>query len=151
MAATVWLFLLASCGRPPSVEQQIIATIRQMEEEVEAGESHDFLQHIDAGFSGPNEAMTRDQVRALLLIQLNQYQRLRAQLFPIHVSPAGADAADARFRALVTGGPGWIPESGQVYAFQTHWRRDGGDWLLVAADWEPVPLEEALQDVVPAN
>jgi hypothetical protein len=65
-------------------------------------------------------------------------------LFPIHVEDRGDDQAAAWFRALVTGGPGWLPESGQVFEFETHWRMEDGEWLLVVANWDPVPLDEVL-------
>jgi hypothetical protein len=98
------------------------------------------MAHLSEDFSGQNGSLNRDQVRALLIMQLNRYQRLQGQLFPIQVVETGADAASASFRALVTGGPGWIPESGQVFQFETHWRRVDGEWLLHAADWTPEPL-----------
>ena len=60
------------------------------------------------------------------------------------MSETGELTASANFRALVTGGPGWIPESGQVFDFVTQWRNEEGQWLLTSADWDPVPLEEAL-------
>ena len=143
-AVALVLLLGPGCGQELTVEQQIIAVIREMEARVEAGERRPFMAHIHPDFAAQNGAMNRDQVRALLVTQLNRYKRLQAQLFPIAVEQTGADEATARFRALVTGGPNWIPESGQVYAFETRWLRVDGDWLLLAADWDPVPLEEVL-------
>jgi outer membrane murein-binding lipoprotein Lpp len=143
-AAVLALLLVSGCGQELTVEQQIIAVIREMEARVEAGERRPFMTHIHPEFTAQNGAMNRDQVRALLVTQLNRYKRLQAQLLPIRVEQTGADEATARFRALVTGGPGWIPESGQVYAFESRWLRVDGDWLLLAADWDPVPLEEVL-------
>jgi hypothetical protein len=137
-----------SCSQPLTVEQQIIATIRQMEEKIEAGERRRFMTHISDDFLGQQGMMTREQVRALVIMQLNRHQRLQARLFPIRVTETGETTAAADFRALVTGGPKWIPESGQVYEFETRWRLDGDEWLLEAADWEPVPLDEALQDAL---
>ena len=141
------VLLLAGCGQSQSVEQQVIATIRQMEEKIEAGQRLAFMEHVDDAFSGQQGSMNRDQVRALVIFQLNRYKELQAQLFPISVTETGPDTATAEFRALVTGGPGWIPDSGRVYDFQTGWRLDGGDWLLVSADWKPVPLEEVLENL----
>ena len=141
------VLLLAGCGQSQSVEQQVIATIRQMEEKIEAGQRLAFMEHVDDAFSGQQGSMNRDQVRALVIFQLNRYKELQAQLFPISVTETGPDTATAEFRALVTGGPGWIPDSGRVYDFQTGWRLDGGDWLLVSADWKPVPLEEVLESL----
>jgi hypothetical protein len=141
--------LLVACSQPLTVEQQVIAAIRQMEEKIEAGERRAFMDHIAEEFSGQDGRMNRDQVRALVVFQLRRFERLQAQLFPITVTETGPDTATAGFRALVTGGPGWIPERGQVYDFSTDWRRSDGEWLLVAAEWEPVPLDEVL-DKLPA-
>jgi len=131
---------LASCGGQLTVEQQIIATIRDMEARIEAGERRPFMAHVSEDFRGQGGSMNREQLRALMIMQLNRYQRLQGQLFPIQVVETGAGAASASFRALVTGGPSWIPESGQVFQFETHWRRVDGEWLLHAADWTPEPL-----------
>lgn len=139
--------LLIGCSQPLTVEQQVIATIRQMEEKIEAGHRLAFMEHVDEAFSGQQGSMNRDQVRALVIFQLNRYKELQGQLFPISVTETGPDTATAEFRALVTGGPGWIPDSGRVYDFQTGWRQDGGDWFLVSADWKPVPLDEVLDNL----
>jgi hypothetical protein len=135
---------LSACGESLTVEQQIIATIREMEAKIEAGERRPFMKHIAEDFKGQDGAMTREQVRAMVIFQLNRHKRLQAQLFPIHVRESGENSAVANFRALVTGGPNWIPDSGQVYDFETHWRLVEDEWLLVAASWTPVALEEAL-------
>ncbi len=139
--------LLAACDKPLTVEQQVISTIREMEARIEAGERRAFMEYIAEDFTAREGRMNRDQVRAMVVFQLNRYERLQAQLFPIAVIETGAETAEARFRALVTGGPNWIPDSGQVYDFQTAWRRDGDDWMLVSADWEPVPLDEVIENL----
>jgi hypothetical protein len=132
------LALLAGCGDGPTVEQQVIATIREMEARIEAGERRPFMAYVSEDFRGQGGSLNRDQLRALLIMQLNRYQRLQGQLLPIHVEETGEDTATARFRALVSGGPGWIPEGGQVFEFRTGWRQVDGEWQVVAADWEPV-------------
>lgn len=134
----------AACSKPLTVEQQVIATIRNMEAHVEAGERRPFMEYIAEDFSGQDGTMTRDQARAFMVYQMNRNRRLQAQLFPIQVTETSATTARATFRALVTGGANWIPERGQVYDFDTRWRRDGDDWLLVSANWTPTPLEEVL-------
>lgn len=136
--------LLTACGEELTVEQQVIATIREMEAHIEAGERRPFMDYISADFSGQNGRLNREQLRALMIMQLNRYQRLQGQLFPIRVEETGDDSATARFRALVTGGPDWIPDSGQVFDFETHWRQTDGEWKVTAATWSPVPLDEAL-------
>ena len=126
---------LASCSQPLTVEQRIIASIREMEAKIETGERRSFMEHIAEDFTGQGGALNRDQVRAIVIFQLNRHQRLQAQLFPIHVAESGENTATATFRALVTGGPNWIPESGQVFDFETHWRLVDDEWYLYKASW----------------
>jgi len=132
---------LGACGQQLTVEQRVIATIRDMEARIEAGERRAFLAHIADDFSGQHGAMTREQARAMVIFQLNRYKQLQVQLFPIRVAEQGDARATARFRALVTGGPGWIPEQGQLFEFETGWRLDGDEWMLVSASWKPVGSE----------
>lgn len=143
---------LTACDKPLTVEQKVIHTIREMEAKIEDGERRAFMKHIGEGFTAQDGRMNRDQVRALVVFQLNRYERLQGQLFPISVLETGPETAEANFRALVTGGPNWIPDSGQVYDFETEWRLEDGDWLLVAANWDPVPLDEVLDKIpLPSN
>jgi len=136
--------VMGGCNQPLTVEQRVIATIRDMEARIEAGERRAFMAHIADDFKGQHEAMTRDQVRAMVLFQLNRHKSLQAQLFPIRVTDLGDQKASAVFRALVTGGPNWIPESGQVFDFDTQWRMVDDEWMLTSASWTPVALDEAL-------
>ena len=138
------IFLLAglsACSKPLTVEQRVIASIRDMEASIEAGERRSFMRHIAEDFTAQDGGMTREQVRAMLILQLNRHKRLQAQLFPIHVTQAGDNTAVAGFRALVTGGPKWFPDSGQVFDFETHWRLEGDEWYLYAANWTPAVLD----------
>jgi len=135
---------LSACSQPLTVEQRIIAVIREMEAKVEGGERRPFMEHIAEDFTGQDGAMTREQTRTLFIYQLNRHKRLQAQLFPIHVKHTSENTATADFNALVTGGPNWLPESGQVFDFETHWRLVNDEWLIYSANWTPVPLEEAL-------
>jgi hypothetical protein len=128
---------LASCSQPLTVEQRIIASIREMEAKIEAGERRSFMQHIAEDFTGQGGVLTRDQLHAMVIFQLNRHQRLQAQLFPIHVTETNGNTATATFRALVTGGPNWIPDSGQLFDFETHWRLVDDEWYLYAASWTP--------------
>lgn len=135
--------VLTACEKPLTVEQRVIATIRDMEASIEAGERRNFMQHIAADFTGQG-GINRDQARALVVYQLNRHKNLQAQLFPIRVVERNPNSAEASFRALVTGGPGWIPENGQLFDFETHWVRVDDEWLLQAATWTPVRLDGAL-------
>lgn len=146
------LLLLAACSQALTVEQQVIHTIREMETKIEDGHRRAFLEHLAEDFSAQDGRMNREQVRALVVFQLQRYEQLQGQLFPISVIETGPDTAAANFRALVTGGPHWIPDAGQVYDFATKWRLEDGGWMLVAANWKPVPLDEVLDNLpLPEN
>ena len=86
-----------------------------------------------------SDATTVEAIRVM-----REKRRLRAQLFPIYVQQKGGlqppTQASAQFNILVTGGAGLLPDSGQLFAVETDWILDGGDWLLIRADWESVDL-----------
>jgi len=133
---------LVSCGQKLTVEQQVIATLRNMEAAAEEGRHLDFMENVANDFSAQQGAMGRLEFHRFMIFQINQHRRLQAQFFPIFVTETGEDTASAHFKLLVTGGAGLLPESGQLFEVETRWVRDGGDWLLSQADWEPVRLPE---------
>ena len=129
---------LASCGGGGTPEARIVETMDRMEEAAEAAERGAFMAHVHDDFRGQGGALTREDFRGWLLLQLNRHQRMRAQRFPAEVRLLNAEEAVAEFNVLVTGGRGLLPEEGRLLAVSTVWRRDGDDWLLLEADWTPV-------------
>jgi len=129
---------LGACSHGPSAEEQIRAVIGQLEAHGEQGERRAFMALVAEDFSAQQGSLSRDEFRALLIIQWNRYRRLSAQLGPISVQVSSGTEAQARFQALITGGPGLIPENGQLYDIHTRWRKVNDEWLLAGADWKPV-------------
>ena len=142
--AILLMAAFTACSKPLTVEQHVIAAIREMEARIEDGERRPFMRHVSEDFSGQKGQLNRQQLYGLVIYQLNRHQRLHAQLFPITVRETGEETASANFRALITGGPGWIPDRGQFYDFETLWRLEGGKWKLTGANWKPVPLDKIL-------
>ena len=136
------LLLLSGCREELSVEQQVIASIETMEAAAEDGRHLDFMGHVAAGFQAQYESMDRREFHRFMIFQINQHRRLQARFFPIYVTETGVDTASAHFNILVTGGGNLLPESGQVFAVETSWIRDSGDWKLNFADWEPIELPD---------
>ena len=134
------LLQTGGCEESLSVEQQIIIQIRDMESLIENGERREFMKHVAAKFSGQRQSVNRDQLNALILYQFNRHRNLQAQLLPIHVTALTPELAEARFNALLTGGPGALPDSGQVYEITTRWELREEEWMLVGAEWEPADL-----------
>lgn len=133
--------LLTACGEELSVEQQVIATLESMEQSAEEGRHLDFMSHVADDFSGQYGGMDRRGFHRFMIFQMSENRRLQAQLFPIRVRENNNAGASASFKILVTGGAGLLPDRGQLFAVKTDWVRDGSDWLLSVAEWEPVDLE----------
>jgi hypothetical protein len=134
------LLLLGGCSSELSLEQQIVATLRNMEAHIEAGERRDFMDYVADDFRGQGGELNHDQLNGLLLYQLRRYQKVHAQLLPVSVQPAGLDEAEASFQILLTGGAGLLPENGQLYQVSSLWRFQEGQWLLQSAQWQPVSV-----------
>ena len=133
------LFLLAACGPDASIEDQVKGRIASMELAGENGERANFRAHVATGFGAQQGQMTRDDFRRFMFLQMNQRRRIQAQLFPITVTVQSANLAEARFKALVTGGgAGWFPAEGQLFNITTQWSFEDGEWMLWQADWEPI-------------
>jgi len=141
-ATVLVVVLLAACGEKLTVEQQVIATLRNMEYAAEEGQHLDFMGYIADTFKGQQGSMDRREFHRFMIFQINQHRRLQAQFFAIYVKETGGDTATAHFKILVTGGAGLVPDSGQLYEVDTQWQRDGGDWVLSGADWEAVRLPD---------
>ena len=138
LAALLFAVLLAACGPEGTVADQVRARIAAMESAGEAGERAAFMAFVADGFQAQDRSMTRDDFRRFMFFQFSQQRRIQAQLFPITVEERGPNLAAARFKALVTGGGGLIPDDGQLFDIETEWALEGGDWMLWRADWQPV-------------
>ena len=136
------VLLLAACSDELTVEQQVIATLRNMEYAAEEGQHLEFMTYVADSFGAQQGSMDRREFHRFMIFQINQNRRLQAQFFPIFVTETDENTASAHFRILVTGGAGLLPESGQLFEVETSWLRDGGDWDLTEADWEPVYLPD---------
>lgn len=142
LGAALVVLLLEACSKELSVEQQIIATLRNMEYAAEEGQHLEFMSYIADSFGAQQGSMDRREFHRFMIFQINQKRRLQAQFFPIYVKDLQDGQASAHFRLLVTGGAGLLPDSGQLFEVDTVWISSGGDWMLTNADWEPVRLPD---------
>lgn len=131
---------LAACGGEVSVTEQVKAAIAELEALGEEGNRSGFMDRVTEDFQGQGGTLTRDDFGSMLVLQWSQHRRISAQLFTIEVTELGPTLATAKFRVLLTGGAGLIPESGQMYAVETSWQAADGQWQLFRASWEPVGL-----------
>jgi len=129
------LVVLAGCAKTPDVEQ-IQAQIEQQEVSAEAGEIGRFMDGIAEDFSGQQGALDAQGLRDMLRVQLLANTRIKVALSGVKVEVTG-DTATAEFSALLTGGPGFIPDAGKLVQVATAWRKIDGQWQVVNATWDP--------------
>jgi len=144
----LWVFVvvlaglaLTGCHKELSVEQQVIASLENMEQSAEEGRHLEFMSYVADDFRGQYGGMDRREFHRFMIFQMSENRRLHAQLFPIRVKEISEGQASAQFNILVTGGGGLLPDRGQLFEVETGWVRDDGDWLLSEANWEPVYME----------
>ena len=134
----LFVAVLAGCGSETSTEQAINEAMDAMEAHGEAGERGDFMDYLAADFRAQGGDFDREAFRQFLLMQWNRHQRIHVQRFPADIEQTGPESARAQFRALLTGGRGLLPDTGQVYDFDTWWALEDGEWLMVSVRWEVV-------------
>lgn len=137
VGATILLALVA-CGPSTPDEEQIRAELRGMADALAESDVRGVLAPLADDFSGVTWNMDQRAARLMLQRELRAREQLRARLFDIEVEMRGEGRAMASFQVVLTGGSGLIPETGRWYRVDSGWRRDGNDWKMVSAEWEPV-------------
>lgn len=134
--AAVFALALPGCGAELDDEDAILQTIEDMTEAIEQGDVSAFMDPVAEDFVAINGRLDR---RALgLLVRRERLARdaIRVRRMDTEIELVGESRARATFRALATGGSGLLPDEGRFWRIETGWRRDGGDWKLVSAEWE---------------
>lgn len=127
--------LLAGCTRTPD-EQRIRNAIGAMHVAVSERTPKEFLRHVADDFTGDEGALDRAGVANLLRALILRHASIGALIGPIDIEIDG-DRAIARFPLTLTGGSGsLLPDSAGQYQFETGWRREGGTWLCLNAQWQ---------------
>lgn len=130
------LFLLATtlaacAGDTP--EQRLRDTIAAMAEAVEAKDPGGFIEHVSDDFDGDHGQFDRRSLRAFLTAQMMRKQSLGVTLGPLDVKVQG-DRATVRVDAIVTGGEGLIPDSGEHLDIESGWKLVDGEWVCYVAE-----------------
>ncbi len=132
------VLLLAGCADEGSPEFRLRQTLEAMETAIEAGKRDEFMESVDDDFTGSQGRFDRRGLSAMLRVQLMRHTRIGALTSNVEITLYDTRAT-VTMNLLLTGGPrAWMPESGQMYRVDTGWKDDGGDWMLISADWEPV-------------
>lgn len=126
---------LGACARP-SDEAQIRAAIGEMQQAIETGKPADFMRHIADDFTGDGGNIDKQGLHNFLRGQALTHTSIGITLVSTDVELQD-DRATVKLTVTMTGGSGrWLPERGSVQQIESGWRRQGGDWLCVNAQWQ---------------
>lgn len=134
-AAVLTLLLLAACSRAPD-ETRIRDAIAAMETAVETRNPRDFMSHVAEDFAGRDSGFDRSALHNLLRAQFLRNESVSVLIGPIDVVVQGDRATAAMTVTLSGGDRGLLPERGAIYAVETGWKKVGGDWLCLSANWQ---------------
>ena len=137
-ASLVALLLIGSiaCSRD-TPEQALRLQVDALQTAIEARNAGDVRDLLAEEFIG-NEGLDRRSAHQLAAATFLRHRDIAASIGPVSVDMRGETEAIARFSVLATGGSGGLlPDSGQVYHFETGWRVVDGEWKLLNARWTP--------------
>lgn len=127
--------VLGACARP-SDEEQIRAAIGDMQLAIESGKPADFMRHIADDFTGDGGNIDKRGLHNFLRAQALTNASIGISVVSTDVELQG-ERATVKVMVTMTGGNGrWLPERGSVQQIESGWRRQGGDWLCVNAQWQ---------------
>ena len=142
----VCICLAVSCGRGDSPEDQVRRFIQQGEEAAEArdiGALKDLIspEYIDGGRRGRRDIVVIAARYFMANKNIHIFSRIGELVFP------DPDHADLKLYVAMTGQnvsdlDALLNMRADMYLFDLHLIRDGGDWLLVNADWRPATPED---------
>lgn len=124
--------MLAACA-DDSPEQRLRDTIAAMADAVESKDAGGFIAHVSDDFDGDHGSFDRQSLRGFLAAQMMRKQSLGVTLGPLDVKVQG-DRARVRVDALVTGGEGLLPDSGEHLDIESGWRLVDGEWVCYTAE-----------------
>jgi ketosteroid isomerase-like protein len=138
-AIVAWCTLclaMSACSRP-SDEQELRTALDEMQSAMEAGQPRQFMDHVAEDFTGDEGTLDRASLHNLLRAQVLANARIGISLASVEVELHGGDRATVLATVTLAGGNGrWLPERGSVYRITSGWRKAGGDWQCINAQWD---------------
>lgn len=117
-----------------------VALKRQAEQLIEAISERDHgavMASLADDFGGP-EGLDRDGASQMARLYFFRFRSIRLIAGPLEIDLQGERGSVSFVAALAGGQGGLLPEQAQAWRVESHWRRDDGDWKLIAADWRPL-------------
>jgi type IV pilus biogenesis protein CpaD/CtpE len=125
--------LLSACARSDP-ERELRATIDTMAQAIERREPVEFLEALAEDFTRESGAFGKQDAKRTLLAVYLRNEKITVSAMVTEVRIEG-DRAYAKVRVVATGGSGLLPERGQIWDFDSAWRRERGRWKVFNAEW----------------
>ena len=138
ISAAIIALVATGCGPGDDDAGRIHAILEQMTQALEQGDVGDFLEPIADDFIAAERSLDKSALRLVVMRERLARKSISVQRINTRVEMLSGTRATAAFRAIATGGSGWLPEEGRLWLIETGWRLDGNDWKLVSAHWKPV-------------
>lgn len=129
------LLALAGCAGDPD-EAALRQRVDALQADGEAGRVAALMDAVAEDFSGQGGSYDRQQLRLLLMAATRRFQQIGVTRLDTRIEMRGAHAS-VELKLLLTGGSGGlIPEQGRSLDLRTRWRVEGGEWMLIEANWD---------------
>ncbi len=138
LGLVAFVLLLAACAERSDDETRLRERLDSMEQAIEEGRVGDFMDAVAEDFTSARGDLNRAGLGLLLRRERLARQSISVQRSNLQIELHDSGRATLAFHALATGGSGWLPSEGRVWAIETGWRLDGDEWMLVSADWRPI-------------
>ena len=125
--------IVAGCASDRS-EQALRASVAGLQTALGARDASTIEQTLAEDFIGP-DGLDRQGARRMAQLAFLRHQQVSATLSPLEVTMQDKYAM-VKFTAVLTGATGgWLSKTGQLYAVETGWRLQDGEWKLTSAKW----------------
>ncbi len=129
--------LLPTACSKPDPHTALEATVRQLQDHLEAKDSQAVLAMLDTRFRAQDE-YDADWARKTMALMFLRYSNVKviAVTRSSRIDPPGSSIGITEAQLVFTGAQGLIPERASPYAVQLQWALDGLDWKLRDLRWE---------------
>lgn len=129
------LVLLSACRRDDP-EAALRAALDEVRTAIETRDAAALDAALAADFIGP-EGLDAAGAERMARVSFRRYRDVGISLGPYELAMTETHAT-VRFDAVLTGGRGQVlPDAVRVYAVESGWRLEAGDWRLTSLHWTP--------------
>jgi len=128
--------LLGACSKDDP-QARLEATVRQLQESIEAKDAGAVMDLVDTRFRMQGD-LDAEQARKTMMAIFYRYANIKvfAVGHQTRIDPASKLTGFTEAQVLVTGAQGLIPERASPYTVRIEWRLVDDDWKLYDLKWE---------------